>query len=147
MGIRGNTWLYMVIHGNAWLYKIIHGNTWHHMVVVFAQANAYKSHKFPTPWPPVPDFQKKKNKKILHLLCCLRTRNCESSPVFLGIRNSESTRVLFGRSAILDALLCFCKEWHLLMNCRLCSLRIKKSGAPNENIAQNHLNIALLNVF
>ena len=23
----------------------------------------------------------------------------------------------------------------------------KKSGAPNENIVQNHLNIALLNVF
>ena len=46
--------------------------------------------------------------------------------MFLGIRNSESTRVLFGRSAILDALLCFCKGWHLLMNCRLCSLRIKK---------------------
>ena len=74
--------------------------------------------------PPPP-----KKKKILNpLLACVvwGTRNCESSLVFLGIRNSESTRVLFGRSAILDALLFFCKGWHLLMNCRLCSLRIKK---------------------
>ena len=31
---------------------------------------------------------------------------------------------------------------------RLIMFRVtKKSGAPNENIVQNHLNIALLNVF
>ena len=27
------------------------------------------------------------------------------------------------------------------------SIVLHKTGAPNENIAQNHLNIALLNVF
>ena len=88
------------------------------------------------PPPPPPQLPKKKHSEsssvlfggseILNLLCCLGIRNSESSPVFLGIRNSESTRALFGRSAILDALLCFCKGWHLLMNCRLCSLRFKK---------------------
>ena len=78
------------------------------------------------PFPPPLPTSKKKKKILNPLLCCLGIRNCESSPVFLGIRNSESTRVLFGRSAILDVLLCFCKGWHLLMNCRLCSLRIKK---------------------
>ena len=30
---------------------------------------------------------------------------------------------------------------------RIDSITIKLSGAPNENIAQNHLNMALLNVF
>ena len=29
----------------------------------------------------------------------------------------------------------------------LCSLCLVFTGAPNENIVQNHLNIALLNVF
>ena len=84
----------------------------------------------PHPPPPPPAQKKKKKKKKLlnPLLACVvwGIRNCESSPLFLGIRNSESIRVLFGRSAILDVLLCFCKGWHLLMNCRLCSLRIKK---------------------
>ena len=35
------------------------------------------------------------------------------------------------------------KGKHVVLGCRSCAT----SGAPNENIVQNHLNIALLNVF
>ena len=99
-----------------------------HKIAGFKKATLISSRCFcccsPPHAPPPPHFQKK---NFWILFCVVwGIRNSESSPVFLGIRNSESTRALFGRSAILDALLCFCKGWHLLMNCRLCSLRIKK---------------------
>ena len=77
--------------------------------------------------PPPPQKKKKKNSESSPGMCCLGDQKLWIISRVLGDQKFWiHSCVVWEISNSGCSPVFFCKGWHLLMNCRLCSLRIKK---------------------